>query len=443
MVLQSPIPQFVGSRHLDGLFARLGLNQPAEQAAFESLWQQFERHTPLFGCADHPDVDTEQLDQVRQLTFEQLAGYARSGAIRAVEHHAVRTFLNAFRDSRGLTLAAAPEPEPEIAELIEPAIARLCEAAQCKYVPLPELFHYHRSLHRHYGVHREAFAELIDWCVAQLQHPDPPEPVRRFVAVMQRLELAERAATTREPERVYEWFGVELPADVRASPTALAQFAALHAPEQDAEPGSGHPLARSWHGMLRATTHAAKLDVISAEQVGAPRPLPDLLENALLVHVLGLEDRRRKAVLADAADRLLVHDFIPLAREVGAKQHRHEPVAGYLVAVVGAALRPWRFEAEPLTPEQRIVLVALLAELATGKSRKLLHQEKQHASNAALRTAINRALDRWPERIHAVSPKQRIDRVAAGFRYLNRVRRGSDPRVRDLAIVAELLGSDR
>src|SRR5262245_57680713 len=102
------------SSSVENLFVQLDLNQPAERAAFGSLWQQFERHAPLFGCADHPDIDTEQLEQVRSMVFERLAGFARSGAIRGVEHHAVRTFLAAFRGSRGLALAAAPEQDPEI-----------------------------------------------------------------------------------------------------------------------------------------------------------------------------------------------------------------------------------------------------------------------------------------------------------------------------------------
>jgi hypothetical protein len=362
MVSQSPIDrQFVGNRHLEGLFARLGLRAPAERAAFESLWQQFDRHAPLFGCADHPDVDTEHLDQVRHMAHEQLAGFARSGAIRAVEHHAVRVLFAALRDSRGVPLAAAPDPE--VAALLEPAMARLCAAAKCRYVTLPELLHLHRSLRRHYIIHCEGFTELIDWCVTQLGHPDPPDNVRRLVADMQRLQPPAVRAPAREPEGAHEWAGIELPADIRASPSALAKFAATHAPERDTEPGSGYPLAQRWHALLRSTAQAAQLHVVSAEQVGNPRALPELMENALLVHLLGLEDRRRKAVLSDAADRLVVHDFIPIAREVGAKQHRHEPVAGYLVAVIGAALRPWRFAAEPLTSEHRIVLVALLAEL--------------------------------------------------------------------------------
>jgi hypothetical protein len=345
----------------------------------------------------------------------------------------------------------AARPRAELAELLEPAKVRLCGAARCRHVPLAELFHYNRSLDRHYGVHRECFVELIEWCVAAIERAsEAPSAagedgfgvlVRRFVADMQRLEPRELGPPeSQAPPLSLGELDASIP-ELPASPAALAELAAASAPEHDAEPGSGQSLVERWYGLLSA--RLGDLDRTIAADVGTPARLPPLVEGALLVHLLGLEDRRRKAVLSAAADRLLVHRFVPAARTVGGRHDRHEPIAVLLVGVIAVALRPWRFEAPPLTAEQRIVLVALLGELATGKSRKLLHQEKQHAAAHAhpesIRTAVNRALDRWPERVHALSPKQRIDRVAAGFRCLGRLRRGTDPRARDLAIVAELL----
>jgi len=445
----SASPQFdVVARPLDGLLDRLGMDGPVERTAFESSWRRLCRHAPLFGYADHPDVDGEHLELVQHAVHEQLAAWARSGAAQAVEHAAVRAMLTALRGARGLVAA---RPRPELATLLEPAHARLCAAARCRYVPLAELFHYNRSLDRHYGVHHECFAELIEWCVAAIERArEPPdaaggEPlaglVRRFVADMQPLVPSELHEPEPEPRpRPVE--ADEATASLPGSPAALAELAAASAPEQEAEPGSAQALVQRWYALL--CVGLGELDDTSADDVGTPRRLPPLVEGALLVHLLGLEDHRRKAVLSAAADRLLVHRFIPAAHAVGSKHNRHEPLAALLVGVVAVALRPWRFEAPPLTTDQRVVLVALLAELATSKARKLLHDEKRHAGTherpEVLRAAVNRALARWPDRVHAVSPKQRIDRVAAGFRYLGRVRRGADPRARDLAIVAELLG---
>jgi hypothetical protein len=440
--LQSVLLQF---RPLDPLLDRLRVRDPVARELFESSWQQLCRHAPLFGYADHPDIDDEHLDQVQDVVHRQLADWAQRGEVRAIEQAAVRTFLGVLRSARGLV---ATRPRAELATLLDPANAKLCAAAQCRYVPLAEAFWYNHSLARHYGVQRESFAELIDWCVASLQSADPPELVRRFVADMHRLEPSRFGDPPNEPDEPEPKFDVvELPDEVLASPVALAEFAASSAPEHDLYPGEGYPLTLThtltlhWEAILGAA--ASELLPVSAADVDTPKRLPGIIELALLVHLLGLEDSRRKAVVAAAADRLLVHRLIPAAREVGAKHNRHEPIAAYLVSVIAVALRPWSFAAPPLTCEQRIVLLALLAELATGKARKLLHQEKQHADAHAepelIRAAVNRMLDRWPERVHAVSPKQRIDRVAAGFRYLNRVRRGVDPRARDLALVVELV----
>lgn len=450
--MASASPQFIGVAHpLEGLFERLGVSGAAERVLFDSSWRQLCRHAPLFGYADHPDVDGEHLEQVQHAVHEQLAAWARNGEVRAVEHAAVRAMLAALRSSRGLVAA---EPPPELAALLEPASARLCEAAGCRYVPLAELFHYNRSLGRHYGVHGESFAELIDWCVAAIEVADegggrvvrePPAAgltvlVRRFVADMRRLAPSDRPRAVPQPPLPT----VEpdaLPPVIARSPAALVELAAASAPEHGAEPGAGHSLVQSWYALLDAELGEG---FASVDDVDTPKRLPPLVESALLVHLLGLEDRGRKAVVSAAADRLLVQRLIPAARAVGARNNRHEPVAVLLVGVVAAALRPWSFAAPSLTTDQRIVLLALLAELATGKARKVLHEEKQHAGShahpEAIRAAVNRALARWPGCVHEVSPKQRIDRVAAGLRYLSRVRRGAEPRVRDLAIVAELLG---
>lgn len=446
-------PQFIVVAHpLAGLFERLGVRGAAERVLFESSWRQLCRHAPLFGYADHPDVDGEHLEQAQHTVHEQLAAWARAGEARAVEHAAVRAMLAALRSARGLV---AVEPRPELAALLEPASMRLCEAAGCRYVPLAELFHYNRSLDRHYSVHGESFAELIEWCVAAIDAADERAPhaasepaaaglavlVRRFVADMRRLVPSRLHLAVQEPPPpIVE--PDELPPAIARSPTALAELSAASAPEHGAEPGAGHSLVQRWYALLAAALgepgHA------SVDDVDTPKRLPPLVESALLVHLLGLEDRGRKAVVSAAADRLLVQRLIPAAHAVGARNNRHEPVAVLLVGVVAAALRPWSFAAPPLTTDQRIVLVALLAELATGKARKVLHEEKQHAGAhahpEAMRAAVNRALARWPRCVHEVSPKQRIDRVAAGLRYLGRVRRGTEPRARDLAIVAELLG---
>jgi hypothetical protein len=451
---------------LEGLLARLGSSDSVEREAFEQLWRQLRRHAPLFGYADHPDVDDDHLEQVHAAIHEQLVHWAQRGEWRAVEQRAVQAMFAALRSARGL---AGESLEPELAALLEPASARLRMAVDCPYIPMAELVCYHRSLERHYVVHQECFEELIDWCVAAIREGSS-DAARRFIETMRALPPP-RPAIVRDPDpprpvalelraegrglvealvfRASEVFITEPPAPrdnqsspdlAFTSPVSLAEFAAVTAPEYDAEPGSGHPLTQHWYAQLSA----ALPDLTGANSTSdQPKRLPALIEHALLVHLLGLDDRRRKAVLSAAADRLLVHRLVPAAREVGAKHNRHEPIAVLLVSVIATALRPWSFLAPELTTTERVILLALLGELATAKSRKLLHQEKQHADSHAepevIRAAVNRALSRWPERVHAVSPKQRIDRVAAGFRCLNRLRRGVDPRARDLEIVRELL----
>jgi hypothetical protein len=418
---------------LEGLLARLGSSDSVEREAFELLWRQLRRHAPLFGYADHPDVDDDHLEQVHAAIHEQLVDWAMRGDLHAVEQRAVQAMFGALRSARGLATGSL---SAELAALLGPAIARLRAAIDCAHVPLAELVHYHRSLERHYAVHPDCFEELIGWCVAAIREGSS-DSTRRLVAAMRGLALP-TIVRTPEPLRSA---ALEPSNEVFASPVSLAEFAAGSAPECDAEPGSGHPLTQYWYAQLSAAL--PDLTGIHAAAMDQPKRLPALIEHALLVHLLGLEDRRRKAVLSAAADRLLVHRLVPAAREVGAKQNRHEPVAVLLVSVIATALRPWPFVAPELTTTERVILLALLGELATAKSRKLLHQEKQHADShrepEVIRAAVNRALSRWAERVHAVSPKQRIDCVAAGFRCLNRLRRGVDPRARDLEIVRELV----
>jgi hypothetical protein len=457
---------------LEGLLVRLGSSDSVEREAFELLWRQLRRHAPLFGYADHPDVDDDHLEQVHAAIHEQLVDWAQRGDRRAVEQRAVQAMFGALRSARGL---AGESLQPELAALLEPASARLRMAVDCPYIPMAELVCYHRSLERHYVVHQECFEELIDWCVAAIREGSS-DAARRFIETMRALPpprpaivsnpdprpvalelraegrglveaLVFRASSPRHSPS--EVFITEPPAPREAqssadlaftSPVSLAEFAAVTAPEYDAESGSGHPLTQHWYAQLSAALPDIGNDAAAMDQ---PKRLPALIEHALLVHLLGLDDRRRKAVLSAAADRLIVHRLVPAAREVGAKHNRHEPVAVLLVSVIATALRPWSFVAPELTTTERVILLALLGELATAKSRKLLHQEKQHADShrepEVIRAAVNRALSRWPERVHAVSPKQRIDRVAAGFRCLNRLRRGVDPRARDLEIVRELV----
>jgi hypothetical protein len=420
---------------LEGLLARLGSSDSVEREAFELLWRQLRRHAPLFGYADHPDVDDDHLEQVHAAIHEQLVNWAMRGDLHAVEQRAVQAMFGALRSARGL---AGESLQPELAALLEPASARLRMAVDCPYIPMAELVCYHRSLERHYVVHQECFEELIDWCVAAIREGSS-DSTRRFIETMRALPPP-RAAIVRDPDPPRP-VALEPSNEVFASPVSLAEFAAGSAPECDAEPGSGHPLTQYWYAQLSAAL--PDLTGIHAAAMDQPKRLPALIEHALLVHLLGLEDRRRKAVLSAAADRLLVHRLVPAAREVGAKQNRHEPIAVLLVSVIATALRPWPFVAPELTTTERVILLALLGELATAKSRKLLHQEKQHADShrepEVIRAAVNRALSRWAERVHAVSPKQRIDCVAAGFRCLNRLRRGVDPRARDLEIVRELV----
>jgi hypothetical protein len=417
------------SNPLEDLLARLGSRDSVERHTFEVLWRHLRRHAPLFGYADHPDIDDDHLEQVHASIHEQLVDWAQRGDLRAVEQRAVQAMFGALRSARGV---ASDSPQPELAALLESASTRLRTAVDCPYIPMIELFCYHRSLERHYAVYQDCFDELIDWCVTAIREGSS-DSTRRFVEAMRALPPP-RASSVSNPEPVRPATTMMAP----ASPVSLAELAQGAAPDHDAEPGSGHPLTQHWYAQLSAALpDLTKMDVA----MGEVKRLPLLIEQALLVHLLGLEDRRRKAVLSAAADRLLVHRLVPAAREVGAKQNRHEPIAVLLVSVVATALRPWTFVAPELTTTERVILIGLLGELATAKARKLLHQEKQHADShdepAAIRAAVNRALSHWDERVHAVSPKQRIDRVAAGFRCLNRVRRGVDPRPRDLAIVAE------
>ena len=113
MVSVTPSTQNSMVEHaLGALFTRYELSGTAERALFVHLFQQLERHAPLFGCADHPDLDTEQLERVRELHYAELANYTRAGERRALEELAVRSFLSALRDSRELRTSAQPAPPP-------------------------------------------------------------------------------------------------------------------------------------------------------------------------------------------------------------------------------------------------------------------------------------------------------------------------------------------
>ena len=444
MASATPLPQFnTPSRSpLDGLYSLFELEPGEQRERFARLWHQLHRHAPLFGCADHFDLDAEQLDAARMVNYRELARHARAGDQDAVERLAVSNFVSAMRSAIDLD---APRHEPDLDALLEEQSARLCEVAGCAHVPLREVFAYHQSLCRHYSIETAAFTELIDWIVAAIRRDERPRALERFLTRAR--QLAPRPVDPPEDDDhplERDNFAELIPAATRANPVLLARFASEHAPTHRGPVGAGQPFTSRWYEALVADLSKAGFDELDASSVGQTKQLPELVHHALLVELLGLEDIWHKAVLAQAADRLLVHYLLPRAREVGASSNRHEPVAAYLVSVLAAALRPWSFDAPPLRVHEREVIVALLAELATGKARKLLHHEKKHAERhpepdaKRLRAAVNRALDRLPARVHGPSPKQRIDRVAAGFRYLNRIRREREPRARDHAIVLEL-----
>lgn len=430
--------------HLEDLFRRHRLDDAAVRTRFAALWAAHVRHAPLFGTADHPDLDPETLDAVRDAACAELAAHAVEGRHDAVRQAAVRQLVRAMRTAGGLPGHAL---DAGLLAALRPASRELAEALGAAHVPLIETFAAHRSLVRHYDVHRDALAELIRWTAATLTEPELPRWAQRFVDDIRRAPLPGRhhpsKPTPRPTPEPPTARGLDRLGDPPC-PAALAALASAGAPWIDAEPGTGGPIAEQWAQVLAARLDKAGIAAVGLAEQGEEKALPGLVESALLVHLLGLEDRRHKAVLADAADRVLMHHLLPMARAVGGRNNRHEPVAAYLVSVIARALRPWSFEAPRLSPAQRVLLLTLLAELGTSKARKLLHQEKKHADRQSapglIKAAVNRSLTRLPERQRALSPRQRIDRVAAGLRYLNRVRRGTDPRARDVAIVGELLG---
>jgi len=239
-----------------------------------------------------------------------------------------------------------------------------------------------------------------------------------------------------------------IPEDACRCPPWLADIAREHALSTiygEVEAKLGHDASYYWNRLLTEEINEAGLLPCHAEQVGQKKAFPPLTESALLVHILGLENPSQKAVLSDAVDHILRGCLMSAAKAVGGKDNRHEPVAAYLTSVIAKALRPWSFKAPKLQSVERVILLFTLAELATGKGRKLLHEEKKHAHKheepEVLRNAANLALKRWQYHLHASSPRLRVDRVASAFRYLNRIRRGKEPRARDLQIVADMLGA--
>lgn len=475
--------QVFGEHHFGDLFSTFGLSQASERALFESLYHQLERHSVFFGCADHPDVQDDILEQVWEVTLQNLADSARRGAHDDVRWYVISQFLRTLRSARGLPCRTL---EPELESVLEPAAARLAQALSWGYVPLREMFSYNQALARHYAVNPGSFEQLVDWTCALLAQGVTADPAPRVDPdharerkqgwsgyhlcrrEIDRCHQARCDAPTQVPaaESVVEapapavvlWAhdqDIALPAwrmlvDQRPmseaelhNPETLTRLTAEYAPTEEDPMGNARFFTSAWMTILVDDIKRAGVLSFDASSVGAPKRLPRLTEAVLLSHILGLEAPDRRAILSRSADGLLVHVLLPAARAVGASKNRHEPLAGYLVNAIARILRPWTFTAAELTTQQRVVLIYLLAELATGTSRKLLHAEKKHAERhadpAVIRQAVNRALARWPKRVHELSPRQRIDRVAAGFRYLNRVRRGRQARARDLAIVAEML----
>ena len=404
-----------------------------------NAWRALMRHAPLFGCADHPDVDPELIDAVLDQTYLRLAAQPASERDSGIRAQAVERFVAALASARGLPVYPL---DAQLEHMLERAALRLQDAAG-GYVAVREAFAYHQSLARHYGLEKEAFDELIEWTSDALRQADPSPRLARFLARSRGTRPPHhRASPARPPKRAharpsalpFALGELGLPTRLEpGDPSALARIASAAAPKAQDDAGAGAPFSQRWYLLL-----CAELDTHAEEA-----SLPPLVESALLVHLLGLEPREHKAVLSAAADNLLLHRLLPSARAVGGRNQRHEPVAVALVSVLAKALRPWTFEAPPASVDQRVLLLALLSELGTSKARKLLHQAKKHASRHAqperIRAAVNRGLDRLPQRAAALSPRRRIDHVAAALRYLNRQRRGLQPRARDQAIVSQLL----
>jgi hypothetical protein len=444
-----------GTHHLESLLCRLGLHEAARQQLFGQLVQQCLRHAVWFGLAVHPDVDGDHLELVWDEVMIQLADAARAGRPGEVQDYAVRQLLTALTVSRGLP---ASPLDQEVVTLVDLAATRLGAVLTDRRLPLVEMFAYNRSLGRHYSARPADFAELIDWTTSTLEAARAGVAPAGIGRLLERLEslpaVVDQDLVQDEVQLVRPQAGLRpaaterqatvgrieafppIPTEVRRCPQRLAEHAA--AVELD-------PPARSFHLYQALLTDLESSGVLrfDASQVGQQKELPPLIESALLVHLLGLEPPGAEPLLGKAADRLLVHHFIPAAREVGAAQNRHEPLSGYLVSVLARALRPWPFDAPPLTTDERIVIMLTLSELATAKARKLLCAEKKHRSKhqegEVIGHAADLALARLPDRITGLSPKLRIDRVSSALRYLNRVRRGEDPRTRDRLVVASLM----
>lgn len=469
-----------GEHHFGNLFATLALAASDERATFEALLAELDRHSVFFGCAAHPDVEDDILEEVWHNTLHNLGDSARRGARDDVQWYVTSQFLRTLRSARGLPCAPL---DRELEALVESSVGRLAEALSWAYVPLREMFNYNQALSRHYAVNPQCFVELVDWTCTLLDEDgaagregessdsDSAGLWSGYHLCRQEIDKCRRSASNPSgpvsqaapsaggsAPAVVLWAhdqDIALPAwrmlvDQRPmtqaelhDPEILARLTGDYAPPQDDPMGNGRFFTSAWQTIFVDDVKRAGILAFDASSVGREKRLPRLTEAALIVHILGLEAPDRRAILSRAIDSVLVHVLLPSARAIGASQNRHEPIPGYLVATLARILRPWSFSAPPLTTDQRIVLIHALAELATGTSRKLLHAEKKHAARQAdpalIRRAVNRALARWPKCVHSLSPRRRIDRAAAVFRYLNRVRRGRQARARDIAIVAEML----
>ena len=123
--------QVFGDHHFGSLFSALGLCKADEQAQFETLYDQLDRHSVFFGCAAHPDVEDGILEQVWQITLKNLADSARRGASDDVRWYVVSQFLRTLRSSRGLPPG---DVDKELQAALAPAAERLADALSWTHV---------------------------------------------------------------------------------------------------------------------------------------------------------------------------------------------------------------------------------------------------------------------------------------------------------------------
>lgn len=245
-----------------------------------------------------------------------------------------------------------------------------------------------------------------------------------------------------------------IPAESLSNPVSLARMSSTHQriaqsrPEmwrQEPRPSLSHTtgdalsegLVACWQELLKAE----QLSTGSRPSGDGPKLFPPLLETALLVHLLGLEPHSA-CVLSQATDDFLVREVAPqMMREPHQLNAYSSECVAALVNVIAKALRPWPFQAPPLTTYQRVILCYLLSDLATAKSKKLLHEEKKHTHRRELpqviNNAVNRALKRWHRRGLQLSPAQLLLRAAAMFRYVRNIRQGVTPDELDTAVVID------